>query len=245
MGLTSPGGPRPEMLGPLALDQMPRTAGHLGLVRLDVAVGGDHGDQGVDAPHQVGAASAGVLVGRLVEGLDGQLDRLVAGQALAEAQLDRRPGVTATRAGGLVVGFFVVAAGDVVGEDPPGRRAEVVAGEQRDHGQALHGQGQVGADHLGQLVGLSLQAQGEPFNLLVVLELDLEQADHLDGEAGRPGDGHGRVAVGREHLLHGPVGDGVALGRPPVAGHHDPVGEAQGDNRGGVAHRQRGVGPRR
>ena len=165
-------------------------------------------------------------------------------EAVAVAQLDGGAGVAPARTGGLEVGLLVVAAGDVVGEDPPGPPAQVVAGEQRHHRQALHGQWQVGADHLGELVGLALEAEGHALDLLVVLELDLEEPDHLDGEAGRPGDGHRRVAVGGEDLLHGPVGDGVALGGPAVAGHDDPVGEAQRHHRGGVAHAQLGVAAR-
>ena len=115
---------------------------------------------------------------------------------------------------------------------PPG---QVVAGEQRDHGQPLHGHGQVLPDHLAQLVGLALEAEDHALDLLVVLELGLEQPDHLHGRAGGTGDGHRRVAVGREDLLHGPVGDGVALGGPAVTGHHDAVGEPQGHHRGPVA----------
>ena len=94
--------------------------------------------------------------------------------------------------------------------------------------------GQVLAHHLGQLVGLALEREGRALDLLVVLELDLEQADHLDRHAGRPGDGHGRVAVGREDLLHGVVGDDVARRGPAVARHHDAVGVAQGHHRGAV-----------
>ena len=111
---------------------------------------------------------------------------------------------------------------------------QVVAGEQRHHGEALHGHGQVLADHLAQLVGLALEAEDDALDLLVVLELGLEEPDHLDRRPGGAGDGHRRVAVGREDLLHGPVGDGVPLGGPPVAGHDDAVGEAQCHHRGAV-----------
>ena len=101
-------------------------------------------------------------------------------------------------------------------------------------GQALHGQGQVLADHLGQLVGLALQGERGALDLLVVLELDLEEADHLDRHARRPGDGDGGVAVGREDLLHGVVGDDVARRGAAVAGHHHAVGVAQGHHGGAV-----------
>ena len=155
-------------------------------------------------------------------------------QALAPAQLDGRPGVAPARAGGLEVGVLVVAAGGVVAVDAPDATGGVVPGEQRDHHQALHGQGQVLAHHLGQLVGLALEGQRRALDLLVVLELDLEEADHLDRHPGRAGDGHRREAVGREDLLHGAVGDDVAHGGAAVAGHDDAVGVAQGDHRGGV-----------
>jgi len=58
-----------------------------------------------------------------------------------------------------------------------------------------------------------------------VLQLQLEQLDHLGGRAGRAGNGHGAVAVGLDHLLHGAVADQVAGGGPPVAGHDDTFGE--------------------
>ena len=206
-------------------------------------VGGDRGHQRVDPPDQVGTAGGGVLVGRLVEGLDGQLHGVVAGHAHPVAELDGGAGVASARAGGVVLGLLVVAAGHVVGEDAARAPGQVVAGEQRDHGQALHGHGQVLADHLAELVGLALEAEDHALDLLVVLELGLEQADHLHRRPGRAGDGHRRVAVGREDLLHGPVGDGVALGGPPVAGHHDAVGEPQGHHGGAVAELVAGARP--
>ena len=172
-------------------DQGAEALGHLVLGHQAVALGVDHGDERVDAPHQVGAAGGRVLVGRLVEGLDGQVDRLVPAQALAVAELDGGAGVTAARAGGLEVGVLVVAAGGVVAEDAADAPGGVVAGEERHHHEALHGHGQVLAHHLGQLVGLALEGEGRALDLLVVLELDLEEADHLHRHAGRAGDGHG------------------------------------------------------
>ncbi len=133
-----------------------------------------------------------------------------------------------------MLGLLVVPARHVIGEDPTRPAGHVVSGEQRYHGQALHGHGQVFPDHLTQLVRLPLQAQDHSLDLLVVLELGLEQPHHLDGGAGRPGNGDGGIAVGREHLLHGPVGDDVTFGGPPVAGHDDAVPVAQGDHRGAV-----------
>ena len=57
--------------------------------------------------------------------------------------------------------------------------ALVEPGEERHDDEALQGGGQVGADHLRELVGLALERQGLALDLLVVLELGLEQADHL------------------------------------------------------------------
>jgi hypothetical protein len=84
-----------------------------------------------------------------------------------------------------------VPAGHVVGEDAPRLAQDVVAREQRHHGQPLHGEGKVLADHLGQLVGLPLQAQRDALDLLVVLELGLEEPYHLDREPGGTSDGDG------------------------------------------------------
>ena len=85
-----------------------------------------------------------------------------------------------------------------------------------------------------ELVGLALEAEGGALDLLVVLEVGLEEPGHLHRRAGGAGDGHAAVAVGREHLLHGPVGDGVALGGPAVAGHDHAVGVADGHDRRAV-----------
>ena len=84
-------------------------------------------------------------------------------------------------------------------------------------------------------LALPSRLRRDALDLLVVLELGLEEPDHLDRRAGRAGDGDRRVPVGREDLLHGPVGDDVALGGPAVAGHHHAVGVAQGHHRGAVA----------
>src|SRR5690606_8391342 len=130
--------------------------------------------------------------------------------------------------------LLVAPAGDVVLKEAAGPAAQVVAGEQGHHDEALEGGGEVAADHLGQLVGLALDGQLVALDLLVVLELQLEELDHLDGRAGGPGDGDARVAVGREDLLHRPVRDQVAAGGPAVAGHHHAVGELQGHHGGAV-----------
>ena len=71
--------------------------GDLALGDLAVALGVDHGDERVDPAHQVRAPGGGVLVGGLVEGLDGQVDRLGPGQSLPPTELDGVARVTAAR----------------------------------------------------------------------------------------------------------------------------------------------------
>ena len=159
-----------------------------------------------------------------------------------EAQLHHGGGVEAARAAGGVVVLLVAAAGHVVLEQPSEGPAGVVAGEERDDGQALHRGGQVVAHHLRELVGLALQRERRTLDLLVVLELELEELDHLHGGSGGSGDGDPRPPVGGEDLLDRPVADQVPGGGPTIAGHDDPVGVADGDDGGAVGH---GTGTRR
>ena len=92
--------------------------GHLGLGHASSKpVGGDGGDGRVDAADEVGAAGGGVLVGRLVQALDGELDGVVARHALGPAQLDVVRASRPPEPVGVEVGLLVAAAGDVVGED--------------------------------------------------------------------------------------------------------------------------------
>ena len=135
---------------------------------------------------------------------------------------------------GLEVGFLVLAAGDVVAEHPAEVAALVVSGEERDDGEALHGGGQVAPHHLAELVGLALEREGLALDLLVVLELHLEEAHHLDRGPGGPGDGDAGEVVGREHLLDAAVGDRVPGRGPTVTGHHHAAGEADGEDRRAV-----------
>ncbi|CAM5635315.1 hypothetical protein SCYAM73S_05744 [Streptomyces cyaneofuscatus] len=104
-----------------------------------------------------------------------------------------------TRSGVAVL--LGAAAGDVVGEDAALLAVDVVPREERHHGEALHGHGEVGADHGGEPVGLALQGELGALDLLEVLQLQLEQLDHLHGQSGGAGDAHRRVLVGREDLL--------------------------------------------
>src|SRR6202012_5580027 len=106
--------------------------------------------------------------------------------------------------------LLVGAAGHVIAENAALRGVLVVAGEQRDHGQALHGGGDVAPDHGGQPVGLALEGERAALHLLVMLELHREQADELQAHAGRAGDRDGRELVAAEDLLHVLLGDHVA-----------------------------------
>ena len=116
----------------------------------------------------------------------------------------------------------------------PLRGLEVVAGEQRHDGEALHGHREVAADHRGEPVGLAVEGEHGALDLLVVLELDLEQPDHLDREAGGAGDADRGELVGLEDLLDVALGDDVAHRGAPVAGHHDAAADGRRDDRGGV-----------
>ena len=170
----------------LALDERLEALGYLGVGHSFEAGVGDGGDRRIDAADRVGAAGGGVFLGRLVQALHGQLDGGVAVHVLGPHHLDGGAGVAAARAGGVEVGFLVAAAGDVVGEDAAGLPAQVVAGEDRHHGQALHGHRQVVADHAAELVGLALQAEGDALHLLVVLEVGLEELHHLEAGPAAP-----------------------------------------------------------
>ena len=75
-------------------------------------------------------------------------------------------------------------------------------------------------------LALPSRLSDDALDLLVVLELQLEQPDHLHGGPGGTGDRDAAVAVGLHDLLHGPMGDEVAGRGPAVAGHHHAVGVA-------------------
>ena len=64
-----------------------------------------------------------------------------------------------------------------------------------------------------------------------MLELGLEQPDHLDGGTCRACDRDCREPVGRKHLFHRTVGDEVAFGRAPVSRHNHSVRVAERDDR--------------
>src|SRR5438132_1411721 len=134
----------------------------------------------------------------------------------------------------MVLGFLIAPAGHVVFEDPTLAPLEIVPGEQRDHHQPLERHRQVPPHHLGQLVGLALAGEHIAFQLLVVLQLDLEEAGELQGRARRASDRDGRMLVGLEHLVDAPSGDLEPFGGLAVARHQHPVLKPDRQHRGAV-----------
>ena len=155
------------------------------------------------------------------------------------SEFDDRRGVKAPGAAGGVAPFLVATARDVVLEEATLLEAFVPAGEQGHDAQALHGRRQVAADHLAELVGLALEAQGGALDLLVVLEVELEQPDHLHRRSRRACDRNTGMTIGREDLLHRVVADEVAGGCPPIARHHHALDGPDGQDGGSVGY---GVG---
>ena len=217
--------------------------GDLGVGEPDGALGVDPVDDRVEPAHRVGAAGGGVVVRGVVERLDDGAGRGVGGQAAAPGLLQRVLGEQRAGADGGVAALLVVPAGDVVAEDPArggaGRRVEVEAGEQRDDGEALQRRAEVAADHRGEAVGLAVEGEREALDLLVVLELDLVEPDHLDRDARGAGDADDAVGVGRVDLLDVAAGDQVAHGGAAVAAHEDAALVGDGDDRGAVRARGR------
>ena len=204
------------------------------------ALGGDGDDHRVDAADGVRAAGGAVVVGGVVERLDQAAHAVVGRGVRVVALLQRRLREQRARADPRVAGLLVAGADDVVGHDPAGAGrvggVEVVADEQRHERQPLHRGAEVAPHHAGQLVGLAVEGQRDALDLLVVLQLDREQAHRLDREPGRARDAGRRVVVGDEDLLHVARGDEVAHGGPPVAGDRHPAGEHRGDDRRPVGH---------
>lgn len=207
---------------------------HLLLGQPVEAVLGDQRDDREDLPRHVRTTGRRVVVGRVVQRLDHQGGRLVTRQIAAVELLERTPGEDRAGPGGGESPLLGAAAGDVVAEDPATAQVQVVAREERDDGQALHRHAQVAPDHGGEAVGLALQREHGALDLLVVLQLQLEEPDHLHREPGGAGDADRAVLVGREDLLDVPLGDHIAHGGPPVTGDHHPAGEDRRDDGGPV-----------
>ena len=157
---------------------------------------------------------------------------------IVETDLDHRAGMQAARTGGDVVPLLVAAAGGVVVPQPTGLATQVVASEDRYHDHALHRRGRLPRTIVDSWFALPSRLSDVAFDLLVVLELELEQPDHLHRRACGAGDGHAAVPVGLDDLLHRAMRDQVARRRPPVARHHDAVVVRQRNAGRGVRHRQ-------
>ena len=142
-----------------------------------------------------------------------------------------------------VVVLLVAASGDVELEQAADAAVAVEPGEQRHDGHPLHGGGKVVAHHRAELVGLALEAQVGPLDLLVVLELELEELDHLHRRTGGARDRDTGEPVSGEDLLHRAVADEVARRRSPVAGHHDAGGGPHRDHGRAVRDGERMRGP--
>src|SRR5260370_26726322 len=108
--------------------------------------------RGQDAAQQVRTAGAEVLVGRVDQGLDRDLERLVSAHVALEPLLPRFARVLATGALREIVGLLVAPAGYVVLEEPSHSRSLVEASEDRDDDQPLHGHRQGNAGPLSQPV---------------------------------------------------------------------------------------------
>ena len=80
-------------------------------------------------------------------------------------------------------------------------------------------------------IRLALEGEHGALDLLVVLELDLEEADQLDGDSGRAGDADRGELVGLKDLFDVALGDEIAHRRAPVAGHHDAARMDDGHDR--------------
>ena len=204
---------------------------HLGLGDLLEPGAGDHLHGREDPVGEIGPARPHVFLRRVDERLGRPAEPVGPRRARPVQLLERGARVLAARAGRRVVGLLVPAPRDVVVEDPSLGAAQVVAGEDGHDHEALHRHREVHPDHLAELVRLALERQAVALHLLVVLELRLEQAGHLDGRPGRAGDRDRGVLVGLVDLLDPPVGDLVALGGLPVAGDDDAVGVAQRQDR--------------
>jgi hypothetical protein len=109
-------------------------------------------------------------------------------------------------------------AGRVVAEDPAGAAVQVIADEQGDDDQALHGGAQIAPDHCGEPLGLAQQRQRPALHLLVMLQLDLEQAGEVESQAQRARDSYRGELIAAEHLVHVPLGDHAPGSGTPVTG---------------------------
>jgi hypothetical protein len=122
----------------------------------------------------------------------------------------------------VVTGTLLVSpSDDVIGHDASSTfgigDVHVEADEKRYGSQPLHRGTEIAPHHRRQLVGLAVEGQGHPLDLLVVLEFDGEQTHQLDGNSCGARDTGRRVLVGDIDLLHVAVRDQIALSRATIA----------------------------
>ncbi len=143
----------------------------------------------------------------------------------------------------MEVPLLVQPAGRVEAEDPAASaagRGEVVADEQRDDDEALHGLGEVLPDHGREAGRLGREGHRDALDLLEVVQLDLVEPHHVEGEADGAGEGDGRVVVGGVHLLQVALGDEVAHRGPAVPGYQHAVAVGEREHGGAVREPVRG-----
>src|SRR5919106_4374526 len=126
------------------------------VVQLAVPVRVDLRHERIDTTHGVGSTRGGILVRRVPERLDGDVDRALGCQAVAVPGFQGATCVPSAGAAGGEPAFFESAPDGVELVDPRHLFTWVVAGEQRYHDQSLHRHGQVAADQLRELVRLAL-----------------------------------------------------------------------------------------
>ena len=191
----------------------------------------DGEDRRRDLTHEVRSPGRRIIIGSVEEGLDGHSDRR-GGVEIRLPQLLQCPsGEAGARADGVEAVFDVSAAGDVEAEYLSLRHRRIDAGEQGHDAETLHGQSEVAAQHRGQTIGLAVEGQPGPFDLLVVFEFEPEEADEVECDPGRSGNADDREVVGGFDLLHRMGGDEVADRRSPVPGHEDTGRGAEADDR--------------
>jgi len=195
-------------------------------------------DDREDAARQIGPSRRDIVFGGVDQRLDGDPESFVLSQARSPPLLQRVLRRLRARTRRLVVLFLPAAARRVVVEEPSLVPRLVESTEERDDDEALHGQREVRADHLGEPVRLPLERQPIAGELLVVLELELEEADRLHGLPGRSRDRDRGEVVRREDLPHLGVGDGVPGGGAAIARHHDPVREPKAQDGRPLRHLQ-------
>ena len=172
----------------------------------------------VDAAHQIRPAGRGVVVGGVVQRLDGHPQCRIGVDDLRIQLLHRRLGEDRARTHRLIALFLEVPATRGVerhdaARPPPGsgRRGRKPASS----GSAMKpcsAAPRLPRTMVANRFTLPAERQRHALDLLVVLEFDGVQAGELDGDRRGARDARRGVVVGDVHLLHVATGDHVALG---------------------------------